>query len=105
MEKSNKILTEEINRIKSMMKSINENEFGGPNEMDPDEDDDNYEDEEPMCSSCNGTGEGMYDGSRCRVCGGSGVEEKDYDDYDGPDDYDSGDDYDVRSKEWGGMDF
>ena len=25
-----------------------------------------------ICPSCNGSGEGMYDGSRCDTCGGSG---------------------------------
>jgi len=28
---------------------------------------------EPLCSRCNGSGEGMYDGSTCSSCGGSGV--------------------------------
>lgn len=27
---------------------------------------------ECICSHCNGSGEGMYDGSRCSMCGGSG---------------------------------
>lgn len=39
-------------------------------------DDDNeeeFEEEPPLCYSCNGSGEGMYDGSTCRVCRGSGV--------------------------------
>lgn len=31
------------------------------------------EDEE-ICCNCNGSGEGMYDGSRCSSCKGSGVE-------------------------------
>ena len=30
-------------------------------------------DESPLCSACNGSGEGMYDGTRCSSCGGSGV--------------------------------
>ena len=30
--------------------------------------------EPPMCGDCSGSGEGMYDGSRCRGCRGSGVE-------------------------------
>lgn len=30
-----------------------------------------------LCGSCNGSGEGMYDGSTCCHCGGSG-EERDY---------------------------
>lgn len=25
-----------------------------------------------LCSNCNGSGEGMYDGSRCSSCGGKG---------------------------------
>lgn len=30
-----------------------------------------------ICSACNGSGEGMFDGSRCSTCGGSGeVEEE-----------------------------
>lgn len=41
--------------------------------------DDDTEDE--ICSWCSGSGEGMYDGSNCRKCYGSGVEpvEKDND--------------------------
>ena len=30
--------------------------------------------EPSICTACNGSGEGMYDGTRCRSCGGSGVE-------------------------------
>jgi DnaJ-class molecular chaperone len=26
----------------------------------------------PLCSRCNGSGEGTYDGSRCTSCNGSG---------------------------------
>ena len=32
---------------------------------------------EETCGACNGSGEGMYDGSICWVCHGTGVE-KDY---------------------------
>ena len=32
------------------------------------------DDEESYCPQCNGSGEGMYDGTRCGSCGGSGVE-------------------------------
>lgn len=41
-------------------------------------------DEAAICIACNGSGEGMYDGTRCRSCGGSGVErtERDEPDYD-----------------------
>ncbi len=28
--------------------------------------------ESVICSACNGSGEGMFDGSRCSTCGGSG---------------------------------
>jgi DnaJ-class molecular chaperone len=40
------------------------------------------EDEDEICSWCSGSGEGMYDGSTCQKCKGSGVEpvEKDEDD-------------------------
>lgn len=31
-------------------------------------------DETAICIACNGSGEGMYDGTRCRSCGGSGVD-------------------------------
>lgn len=31
-------------------------------------------DEPEICSGCSGSGEGMYDGSNCRKCGGSGEE-------------------------------
>lgn len=34
-----------------------ENDYDGPN----------------ICVSCNGSGEGRYDGTRCSVCGGSGM--------------------------------
>ena len=30
--------------------------------------------EEVICNHCNGSGEGMHDGSSCGHCGGSGVE-------------------------------
>jgi len=29
--------------------------------------------EDELCSNCNGSGEGYTDGSKCSVCGGSGV--------------------------------
>ena len=37
----------------------------------PDDDDDT------ICPQCNGSGEGMYDGSKCHACHGSGVERYD----------------------------
>ena len=41
------------------------------------------DEEDEICSGCSGSGEGMYDGSRCYKCHGSGVEpvEKEDDDY------------------------
>ena len=40
--------------------------------------------EPSICIACNGSGEGQYDGTRCRSCGGSGVErtERDEPDWD-----------------------
>ena len=33
-----------------------------------------YDDDQDLtCTICSGTGEGMYDGTRCRSCNGSGV--------------------------------
>ena len=41
----------------------------------------NVDDDEGHCTTCNGSGEGMYDGTRCRSCNGSGVptSNKEYD--------------------------
>jgi hypothetical protein len=39
--------------------------------------DDTDDDEPGYCPQCSGSGEGMYDASRCHVWGGSGVELKD----------------------------
>lgn len=30
--------------------------------------------EDYLCASCNGSGEGQYDGTRCSTCHGTGVE-------------------------------
>ena len=38
------------------------------------DEDEPEDDEELLCAQCNGSGEGMYDGSRCGSCRGSGVE-------------------------------
>jgi DnaJ-class molecular chaperone len=58
------------------------------NEHDEHEDD-GYE----ICHHCSGSGEGMYDGSRCGFCHGTGEApvERDCDDFDIPmeDDYDN----------------
>jgi DnaJ-class molecular chaperone len=45
-----------------------------------------HDDDEALCPNCSGSGEGMADGTRCRVCKGSGAaqveneEEEDCDD-------------------------
>ena len=38
---------------------------------------DNLDNEDAICGNCNGSGEGMWDGSTCRVCRGSGVAPRD----------------------------
>ena len=38
---------------------------------------DGDDDEHDICPQCNGSGEGMYDGSICHACHGSGVERDD----------------------------
>jgi len=43
-------------------------------------DDPNEEPEDDYCVTCSGSGEGMYDGSTCRNCRGSGVEPRAFDD-------------------------
>jgi hypothetical protein len=53
-------------------------------EEDDEEDDDNDEDEDEeddYCGHCNGSGEGMTDGSSCSMCGGSGEYRRYNDDY------------------------
>lgn len=42
------------------------------------------DDDDEICIDCNGSGEGQYDGTRCRSCGGSGTEraERDEPDWD-----------------------
>lgn len=47
----------------------------------PDIDSSDFEEEEneeepEICPDCNGSGEGMFDGSTCHSCKGSGVERK-----------------------------
>lgn len=39
------------------------------------EDDDDEDFTPPLCVHCNGSGEGMYDGSTCRSCGGEGIDQ------------------------------
>lgn len=38
------------------------------------------EQEDVVCGTCNGSGEGMYDGTRCHHCRGGGLEPKERDD-------------------------
>jgi hypothetical protein len=38
------------------------------------------DDEDPICSWCNGCGEGSYDGAACGKCKGTGVEPVERDD-------------------------
>ena len=51
----------------------------------------NDEPEELICNGCSGSGEGRYEGTNCRSCGGSGVERVMSDD--------SGPDYDEWRKQ------
>lgn len=48
------------------------------------------EDEDNTCCTCQGTGEGMYDGASCSSCRGSGVNrcKPEIDDFDPPSDFD-----------------
>jgi DnaJ-class molecular chaperone len=52
------------------------------NEHEEQDEDIEEDDEDEICSWCSGSGEGMYDGSTCQKCRGSGVEPKEKkDDY------------------------
>ena len=42
------------------------------NKVEETNDDEEDDDEYVYCPECRGSGEGMWDGSTCRVCGGSG---------------------------------
>jgi hypothetical protein len=60
------------------------------NDEEPEDEEVAGEDEEDrICGACNGSGEGMFDGTRCSSCRGTGEEprESDFDDFDPPDDY------------------
>jgi len=56
---------DELVRIAETVQRIEEEE----REAEEDED----EDEDETCADCNGSGEGQYDGTSCRSCGGAGV--------------------------------
>lgn len=49
---------------------------------DDDDDDEDCDEYDNMCGSCSGTGMGQWDGSSCRVCGGSGAIYPDNSDWD-----------------------
>lgn len=51
----------------------------------PEEEESSEYEQDALCYACNGSGEGMYDGSICRTCNGSGVIEDERDDGDEPD--------------------
>ena len=54
-------------------------EYGTDADYYSDEEDRDYDEpsckscEDDLCTNCNGSGEGMYDGSRCYVCKGKGT--------------------------------
>lgn len=50
------------------------------NEYEEPDEDIEEDDEDEICSWCSGSGEGMYDGSTCGKCHGSGVEPREKDD-------------------------
>ena len=56
---------------------------------------DDHNDEPDCCVSCNGSGEGMFDGTRCGSCKGTGHEsiESEDDDFDIPDEPECPDNY------------
>ena len=72
----------------AIQEAMNVRKLTGPapdDDLDPyeepaEEDDD---DEDEICSGCSGSGEGMYDGSTCYKCHGSGVEPGKREDDDG----------------------
>ena len=57
-------------------------------EPEDDFDDETGDDEEGVCPSCNGSGEGGFDGTTCSTCGGSGTDSCDDDGDDFEDGYD-----------------
>ena len=61
------------------------------NDDPPEEVFDDEEGEEGICAYCNGSGEGMYDGTTCRSCKGSGVDRRSVEDdepeFDEPEEY------------------
>lgn len=49
-----------------------------------------FDDTDYICTVCNGSGEGQYDGTKCYACNGSSVErcQQDSDDFEEPDEPD-----------------
>ena len=55
--------------------AVDEEVYNAMNEEEEEEPADATEEEEyeSLCSACNGSGEGRYDGTRCRSCKGKGI--------------------------------
>ncbi len=51
-------------------------------------------DSDEICSRCNGSGEGQYDGTTCGSCKGAGVERCEHDEGEAADHY-----YDMKREE------
>jgi hypothetical protein len=73
---------EDVSKIHENWDRIFGNKDAPMNEDDEDYTDDFEDDGYEICHRCNGSGEGMYDGSTCGFCKGTGEEpvEKDCDD-------------------------
>jgi len=54
--------------------------FGNGSVVTEEEYEEAVDEEDDICSGCSGSGEGMYDGSNCYKCGGSGIEPVEKDD-------------------------
>lgn len=67
----------------NFLRPISEEYYNETYGLDKQEEEEEEELEDPLCTMCNGSGEGMYDGSRCSVCGGSGVGSTKGDEFDG----------------------
>lgn len=91
-EKSENVPVPILYEGKIVLREYNEfddEEFEEEEEEEYEEDDD---DEDILCGNCNGSGEGMWDGSRCFTCKGKGVIERDRYMFEGDDDWEP--DYD-----------
>lgn len=54
--------------------------FGNGSVVTEEEYEEAVDEEDDICSGCSGSGEGMYDGSNCYKCHGSGIEPVEKDD-------------------------